>query len=78
MASKFLTYFPENAFPIGEYKHMHFESYWFDEDENRIIMITKSKQLKVIEPEGDFITMMDCAGYLYKIKYSEFMEYLTN
>jgi hypothetical protein len=22
--------------------------------------------------------MMDCAGYLYKIKYSEFMEYLTN
>jgi hypothetical protein len=78
MASKFLTYFPENAFLIDEYKHIHFVNYWFDEDENKIIKITKSKQLKVIEPEGDFITMTDCSGYLYKLKYHELMEYLTN
>jgi hypothetical protein len=76
MAEKFLTYFPENAFKIGDYKHMTFDSYWFDEDENIIFMITRSRRLKVISPIGDFIKMTDSDGYLYKINYNELMAYL--
>ena len=78
--STYLEKLPDNVVQIDEYKNFQFERYYYDRDNNRIIMITKDNNIKVVKPmpKDQRIVMTDIYYHDHKFTFKNVIEFCDN
>ena len=78
--NEYLDAMPVNAYEIGEYYGIQYENYYFDSDDDRIFLITKTNKIKIIKPflAHNFlqIVMTDINKKQYKYGYKKLIRTL--
>ena len=76
--NEYLNEMPENVHQIDSYKQFQFDSYYFDIDSDRILMITCTNRIKVLKPtpKCNIVIMKDNNGRKHKFEYSKLMNKL--
>ena len=77
--AEYLDKMPENAMLFEEYRNNEFDKYYFDSEEDRILLLNKYGRIKVIRPYGEKenrITLYDINGKARIFMYNTLMDYL--
>ena len=76
---EYLTELPESAVQIDEYGGRQFDRYYYEPEKERIIMITVTGKIKVVndkERNSKYITMCDVDGKPRSCTYSKMVKTL--
>ena len=74
--SEYLDKMPENIIQIDKYGGLEFDRYFFDIDNERIIMITSNGKIKVVN--GKTVTFSSVNGEMKSILYSKLLKHLKS
>ena len=67
---------PDNIIQIDKYGGLEFDRYFFDIDNERIIMITSNGKIKVVN--GKTVTFSSVNGEMKSILYSKLLKHLKS
>ena len=79
--SVYLNKMPENVIQIDQYGGLDFDRYFFDTDNERLIMITTSGKIKVVndsDRNSKTVTLISVSGEMKSILYSKLLRYLKS
>ena len=80
-APQYLDELPETVLQIDEYCGKQFDRYFYDYDEERVLMRTATGKIKVVNDtikNSKYITMSDVSGNPKSCIYSKLIKFLNN
>ena len=78
--NEYLDHIPENVVQIESYRGFEFERYYFDDENQRILMITKNDRIKIVKPlpGNQRVNFLDIDGKMHRFSYSALIDYCNS